>query len=231
MSFEVVGTFAVLGFLVVPAAAGKVGRGGMIGAGQRAVADAISVNVLVAGKAAEAVEIFLAQHFAALDRLLRILEGVRHPVVHAEIKIGHHEDQGLELLRQIEGIARHGEALLHGTGEQQDVLGVAVGEKRGGENVALRGARGQTGGRTDALDVPDHAGNFRVVGEAGKFCHERNARAGGRGHGARPCPSRAQHHADRGQFVFGLHDGERGFAVGANAEALHVFDHALGQRR
>ena len=131
----------------------------------------------------------------------------------------------LKLLRQVEGLLRHGETLLRRTRKQQDVLGIAVGQERGGENVALRGARGQAGGRADALDVPDHAGNFGVVGQTGELRHQRNARPGGRGHGARARPSRADHHADRGQFVFRLHDGESRFAVGADAEALHVVDH------
>ncbi len=131
----------------------------------------------------------------------------------------------LELFRQIESILRHGEALVHRTRKQQDVLGVAVGEERGGKNVALRGARRQAGGRPDALDVPDHSRNFGVVGEAGKLRHQRDAGPGGRGHGARARPTRAHHHADRSQFVFRLHDGESSLAVGADAEALHVVNH------
>ena len=59
-------------------------------------------------------------------------------------------------------------------------------------DVALRGARRKAGGRADALDVPDHAGNLNVVSEAGELRHQRDARAGGGGHGARaaqPAPS------------------------------------------
>ena len=74
--------------------------------GQRAIADAVSVHVFVTGETAEAVEIFFAQHLAALDRLLRIFERIGHPVVHAEIEIGHDEDQRLKLLGQIEGVSR-----------------------------------------------------------------------------------------------------------------------------
>ena len=69
----------------------------MIGAGQRAVANAVAVHVFVAGKAAQAVEVFFAQHLAALDRLLRIFERIRHPVVHAEIEVGHDEHQASEI--------------------------------------------------------------------------------------------------------------------------------------
>ena len=88
-------------------------------------------------------------------------------------------------------------------------------EKLGHElNVALRGARRQSGGGPDALHVPDDAGNLDVVPQPGKLRHQRNARPGGGGHGARARPSRTQHHADGGEFVFRLHDGESGFAIG-----------------
>src|SRR5215469_18957325 len=64
---EVVGALAVLGPLVVSAAAREVGRGRMIGAGESAVSDAITVNVFVARESAEAVEVFPAQHLATLE--------------------------------------------------------------------------------------------------------------------------------------------------------------------
>ena len=198
---------------------------------QRAVADAVSVNVFVAGETAEAVEIFLAEHLAAIDRRGRIFERIGHPVVHAEIEIGHDEDQRLELLGQIEGLGRHGEALFHGAGKQHDVLRIAVRKECGRKNVALRSARGQAGGGTDALNVPDDAGNFNVIRESGELRHQRDARSGGRGHAARARPACADDHADGGQFIFRLHDGEGRFAVGADAVFLHVVDHRFDQRR
>ena len=59
--FEVVGAFAVLRFFVVSAAAREIGGRRMIGARQSAVADAVAVDVFVAGESAQAVEIFFAQ--------------------------------------------------------------------------------------------------------------------------------------------------------------------------
>ena len=61
----------VLGLVVVAAAAREVGRGGVIGAGQRAVADAVAIHILVAREAAQPVQIFGGQHLAALDGLVR----------------------------------------------------------------------------------------------------------------------------------------------------------------
>ncbi len=147
------------------------------------------------------------------DRLLGISEGLGHPVVHAEIEIGHDEDRRLQLLGEIEGRLRHLEALLHAAGEQHDVLGVAVREEGDGEQVALLVARGHPGGGADALDVEDDAGQLGEVAEAGELRHQRDAGAGGRGHGARAGPACAEHHADGGQFVFRLNDGEGGLAV------------------
>ena len=69
----------------------------------------------------------------------------------------------------------------------------------------------------DALDVEDHAGHLGVVAQAGKLRHQRDARPGGRGHGARARPACAQHHADRGQLVFRLHHGEGRLAVRLDA--------------
>jgi hypothetical protein len=78
----------------------------------------------------------------------------------------------LELFGQIERFACHGEALFCGRGEQQNVFGISVGKERGRKNIALRSAGWQTCGRSYALDVPDHARNFDVVGEAGKLSHQ-----------------------------------------------------------
>ena len=63
-------------------------------------------------------------------------------------------------------------------------------------------------------------GNLGVVAQPDEFRHQRNAGAGGGGHGARARPACAQHHADGGEFVFRLHDGEGRFAVRADAETF-----------
>ena len=160
-----------------------------------------------------------------------ILERLRHPVVHAEIEVGHDEHRRLQLLGQIEGLARHREALRHRTRDQHGMNGVAMRELGHKLDVALRGARRQSGGRSDALNVPDHARNFDVVAQPGELRHQRNARSGGGRHGARSSPSGAQNHADRSQFVLGLHDGKSGFAISANAVILHVIDEGFHQRR
>src|SRR5580658_374086 len=52
VAFKIIGTLAILRFLVVSAAAREVCGGGMIGAGQRTIADAISIDIFVARKPA-----------------------------------------------------------------------------------------------------------------------------------------------------------------------------------
>ncbi len=217
--------------LVVAAAAGEVGGRRMIGAGQGAIADAVAIHVLVAGELAQALQVFPAEHLAAVDGLFGIGERLRHPVVHAQVEVGEHEHRSLEFFGQVEGVAGHAEALGHGGGKQQDVPGVAMGEEGGGEHVALRGARGQAGGGPDALNVPDDGGHLDVVTEPGELRHERNAGTGGGGHGARAGPAGAQGHAHGGELVLGLHDGESGFAVLTDAVFLHVVDEGFDERR
>src|ERR1700733_6582393 len=133
----IVGTFAVSGALIVSAASSKVSGRRMVRSRKSAVTDAVAVDVLVAGKTSRLVEICFAQNLAALDRRSRILKRIGHPIVHAEIEIGHDENQRLKLLSQIERILRHGETFGDRTRNQQDVLGIAVREKCGGKNVAL----------------------------------------------------------------------------------------------
>ncbi len=202
----------------------------MIGSRQRAIADAVAVDVLVAGEAAQAIEVFLGEHFAALNRLLGIFERVGHPVVHAEIEVGHDEHRRLQLLGQVKRLAGHGEALRHRRRQQHGMLGVAVRERRNEADVALRSARRQPSRRPHALDVPDDAGNLDVVAEAGELGHQRDAGSSSGGHGARACPAGAQNHADGGEFILGLHDGESGFAVRPDAVFLHVIDEGFDER-
>ena len=135
---------------------------------------------------------------------------VGHPGVHAEVEVRHHEDRRLEPLRQVERRHRELVALLRRTRDEHDVLRVAVRQDRRRQDVALRRARGQARGRPDALHVDDDRGDLGVVAQAHELAHERDARAGRRRHRTRAGPSRAERHADRRQFVLGLHDGKGG---------------------
>ena len=74
-------------------------------------------------------------------------------------------------------------------------------------------------------------GNLGVVAQPGELRHKRNARTRSRCHRARTRPSCAQHHADGGQLVFGLHDRESGLAFRRNAELLQQIGGGFNQRR
>src|ERR1035438_6357001 len=177
------------------------------------------------------VEVFGAEDLAAVDGLFGVGERIGHPVIHAEVEIGHDEDRRLELLGEIESLKAHRKTLFRRTREEQGVPGVAVGEQRGGNEVALLGARGQPGGWADALHVENHRGAFGVIPEPDELRHQRNTRAGRSGHGTGARPARAQRHADGSQLIFGLNDGIGGFAgIGIVAEALGVADQRFDQR-
>ena len=223
---------AVNGLGVVPAAAGEVPRGGMLGPGQGAVTNAVAVYVAVALEAAEPAQVFRAEHLAPRNRFFGIRKSVRHPIVHAQVEVAHDEDRRLEFFRQVKSLDRHRVTLLNRGREQQDVLGVAVGENGGREDVALGGPRGQARRRSHALDVENHGRHFRVVAETDELRHQRDTRPGGGGHGARARPSRPDHHTDGGQLVFSLDDRERRFpGFGVHPVALHVADQRLAERR
>ena len=100
----------------------------MRGAGQCAIRNRIAVDILVAGEAAGLFKLLGVEDLAARDGLFGIVEGLGHPVVHAEVEVGEDEDRGLQRLGKIEGLHAKLEALPDGAREQQDVLGVAVGE-------------------------------------------------------------------------------------------------------
>ena len=78
IALEVVGTLAVLRVFVVPAAAREVRRRGMLGARQCAIADAVAVHVLVAGKTPQPVQILLAQHLADVHHHVQLTGAVGH---------------------------------------------------------------------------------------------------------------------------------------------------------
>src|SRR5450759_315097 len=200
----------------------------MIRARQRAIADAIAVHIFVAGKTARLLQIRLTQHFSAIDRLVRIRERVRHPVVHPQVEVRHHKHRRLEPLGEIKSILCHGETLADRVRKQHDVLGVAVTEKGRREQVALRSSCGQAGRGPDALNIPDHRGNFHVIRQPRELRHQRDARTRGSSHRARTRPSRPDHHAHRRQFVFGLDDGKRCFAIVQAEDELAAVGMVIG---
>ena len=98
--------------------------------------------------------------------------------------------------------------------------------------IALLRARRHAGRRAGALHVEDHRGDLGEIGEPEEFLHQRDAGPGGGREGARAVPRRADHHADRGELVLGLHDGEAVLpGVGIDPIARAISGERLGERR
>ena len=95
--------------------------------GSVAVRNAVAVDVEVAVERLDLLELLGAEHLAAIRHVVVVpLELRDHPVVHADVEIGQHEDRRLQALGEVEGHRRHLEALLGIRRKQQHVLGVAV---------------------------------------------------------------------------------------------------------
>ena len=112
------------------------------------------------------------------------------------------------------------------------MLGVAVRRVGARQHIGLLRARGHAGGGAAALYVDQHHGDFREVGEADEFVHQRNAGAGGGGERTRAVPARTDGDAHRGEFVFALNDGVArlaGFRL--FAQLLAIADERFSERR
>ena len=71
----------------------------MVCARKGSVADTIPVHVFVTSKISQTIQVFLVEDFAALNWLFRVFKRIGHPIIHPQIKVGHHEYEGLETLR------------------------------------------------------------------------------------------------------------------------------------
>ena len=159
------------------------------------------------------------QNLAAIGPVRIVpVEIATHPVVHADVEVGQHDDRSLHALGQVESLHGHIETFLGIRREQQNVAGITVRRIGTSHDVGLLGARGHTGGRAAALYVDDHGRNLGEIAISQKFAHQRNPGTAGRGKRPGAVPAGAQHHTDCGQFVLGLQDREitlPGFRVAA----------------
>ena len=203
-------------------------------AGVSPVRDTVAVDVEVSTEAlGHGLKIFTAQYFAAVVAIAVVeLQRWRHPLVHAEIKITHDDDGGLQPLGQIKRFYRHTEALCGRGGKEQHVFGIAVRGIGRRENVGLLGARGHTGRGSGALHVDQYCRHFGEVGEAQKLAHERHAWTTGSCERAGTVPVGANDHAHGGELVLGLHNGVILLArARVNAQAPTVLFKGIYHRR
>ena len=205
--------FGVARIAVARSAAGEVGALGRMGAGIGAVGDAVAVDVEVAAEIAALFQHLRRHHLAAV-----VLPGVVPfsgrqsrwfmPMSRSsmtKIVVCSRSARSKAVRGELEGFGRVFR-------KQQHVLGVAMRGIGAGEDVALLGAGRHAGGGAGALHVHDHGRDFGEIGQADELLHQRDAGTGGRGEGARAVPGRADHDADRGEFVLALHDRVFGLA-------------------
>src|SRR5438270_4356702 len=104
-----------------------------------------------------------------------------------------------------------------------------MGEESAFQDVTLHGTGRQTGRGPHTLDVKDHSRYLSVISQADKFSHQRDARSGSGGHGARTGPPGAKDHTNGSQLIFSLDDSEGRLAIGADAVLLQIIDKLLYQ--
>ena len=180
-----------------------------MGAGIGAVGNAVAVDVEIAAEIAAGLQLLRRHHLAAVHGMGVVPgKGRAEMLVHADIEIKHDEDRRLQPVGQVEGERRKGEGLVRVAREQQHMFGVAMGGIGGDQDVGLLGARRHAGRGPAALHVEQHGRDLGEIGKAEKFLHQGNAGPGGRREGARAVPGRPHHHADGGELVLGLDDGE-----------------------
>ena len=85
----VVGALAVLRLLVVAGSAGEVRRHAV--ARHRAVRDAVTVDIPVAGELAQPLQRGSVEPLAAVERLGGVVKRLGHPGVHPEVEVRQHE--------------------------------------------------------------------------------------------------------------------------------------------
>ena len=208
-------SLTVAGIGVAGGAAGKKTAFAGVGAGQRAPRNAVAIDVFVTAKVFAGLQFFCSHHLAAVIVAVFVPnKGLTQALVHANVEVGHEEDGGLQAVGQVQRGGGKLKALVRVFGQQHHMLGVAVRGIGAGQQIRLLGAGGHAGGWAAALHIDDGDRDFSKVGQADELGHQRyaGARCGGKSAGA--VPASANHHTDRGQFVFGLHDGKPVLAGG-----------------
>src|SRR5262249_51239642 len=123
----VVRLLAVRRGLRVTGAAREVRRAWMIRPRERSIADAVAVDVLVATeRSAELFQPLDVEHLAAIERLRDRLERIAHPVVHAEVEVGHDEHERLQPFGEVERFGAELETLFRIPRKQERMPAIAV---------------------------------------------------------------------------------------------------------
>ena len=177
--------------------------------GQGAIGNGVAVDVEIAPEQLAGFQLLGGHDLAAVIFAAVVpLQRLAQPVVHADVEVHHHEHRRLQRSARSKACGGEFERFMRIFREQQHMLGVAMAGIGGEQDVRLLRARRHARRRTAALDVEHHGRHFGEIGEAEEFLHQRDAGARSGGEGARAVPAGADHHADGGDLVLRLHDGE-----------------------
>src|SRR6202023_868863 len=138
--------FGIAGVTVLAGATRKEGAARGVGPRKGTKRDAVAVDVEIAAELYASSELLRGLDLAAAVAAAFVpFEGLDQPVVHADVKIEHDEDRGLQPVGEIERFGGKGKALARVLGKQQHVLGVAVSGVAAADSIGLVGARPHVG--------------------------------------------------------------------------------------
>ena len=178
-----------------------------MGARIGAIRNSVPVHVQITAELLACLEVGSRHDLAAIV-FAAVVPGERpaQAMVHPDIEVEHHEDRGLQAIRQVEGIRREVESLGRVLRKEEDMLSIAMRRVRAGDQIALLGARRHAGRGARALHIEDHRGDFGEIGKAQELLHQGNAGAGSGSEGARAVPCSPDHNTNGSELVLGLND-------------------------
>ncbi len=109
----------------------------MIRARQRPVWNAVAIDIGVSPETAQPFQIIGRKDLSTIEFLFRIFEGIRHPIIHAQIEITHDENRRLKPFGKIERVVRHLETFFDARRQQNDMLRIAMRSVSQRQNVGL----------------------------------------------------------------------------------------------
>ena len=199
----------VAGEAVSAGAAGEIGAAGRMGAGKGAVGDAVAVDIVVAAKVRERFPVPRRRGPCRGRKRLRSSQakGAQRCEFMPMSRSSMTNTSVCSRSARSKALAANSNASAGSSGIRSTCLVSPCEAKAQDEQVRLLRAGRHAGRRAAALHVEHYDRDFREIGEAEEFLHQRNAGARGRGEGARAVPAGPDRDADGGDLILRLDDG------------------------